>query len=151
VSIVALSFCVSEHFVFCLQEAELEARREQQRMEEYRRHIIEQERQRMLKEHASKLLGFLPKVGVSSSTCTHVFYFLYFGNLPSTYIPNVLLVSSLPISFLPITFSSVTRMFRPCNETHERPLSVASCSPSRSKSRLHLSNNGSGHFYARDV
>ena len=58
---------------FCLQEAELEARREQERMEAYRRQIIEQERQRMLKEHASKLLGFLPKVGVSSSTCTHVF------------------------------------------------------------------------------
>lgn len=63
--------------LFSLQEAELEARREQERMEEYRRQIIEQERQRMLKEHASKLLGFLPKVGVSTSTCMHVFYYYF--------------------------------------------------------------------------
>ena len=51
------------------QEAELEARREQERMEEYRRQIIERERQRMLQEHASKLLGFLPKVDISYTSC----------------------------------------------------------------------------------
>ena len=31
-------------------------------MEGIRRSIIEQERQKLLKEHASKLLGYLPKV-----------------------------------------------------------------------------------------
>lgn len=41
-------------------------------MEEYRRQIIEQERQRLLKEHAANLLGFLPKVGVSAvASCPH--------------------------------------------------------------------------------
>ena len=75
VEMLCCPFAFLNILFFCLQEAELEARREQERMEEYRRQIIEQERQRMLKEHASKLLGFLPKVGVSSSTCTHVFVF----------------------------------------------------------------------------
>ena len=32
-------------------------------MQEYRRQIIEEERQRLLQEHATKLLGYLPKVG----------------------------------------------------------------------------------------
>lgn len=71
-------FCNFESILFfCLQEAELEARREQERMQEYRRQIIEQERQRLLKEHASKLLGFLPKVGVSlprARTCLYVLH-----------------------------------------------------------------------------
>lgn len=59
-------------FQYSFQEAELEARREQERMEEYRRQIIEQERQRLLKEHAANLLGFLPKVGVSAvASCPH--------------------------------------------------------------------------------
>ena len=31
-------------------------------MEEFRRQIIEEERQRLLREHATKLLGYLPKV-----------------------------------------------------------------------------------------
>ena len=49
-------------FRFVSQEAELEARREEERMQEYRRQIIEEERQRLLQEHATKLLGYLPKV-----------------------------------------------------------------------------------------
>ena len=54
-------------------------------MEEYRRQIIERERQKMLKEHASKLLGFLPKVGVSSSKCMDLLiFFLFYLNLPNT-------------------------------------------------------------------
>ena len=85
VEMLCCPFAFLNILFFCLQEAELEARREQERMEEYRRQIIEQERQRMLKEHASKLLGFLPKVGVSSSTCTHVFVFFFYPNLPDTY------------------------------------------------------------------
>ena len=47
------------------KEAELEERREEERREGQRRAIIEQERQRLLREHASKLLGYLPKVGTS--------------------------------------------------------------------------------------
>ena len=43
------------------QERELEEWREEQRMEEMRRTLIEEERQRLLQEHASKLLGYLPK------------------------------------------------------------------------------------------
>ena len=37
-------------------------REEEEKLEELRRAIIEKERQRLLKEHASKLLGYLPKV-----------------------------------------------------------------------------------------
>ena len=37
-------------------------RAEEERIESMRRAIIEQERQRLLKEHATKLLGYLPKV-----------------------------------------------------------------------------------------
>ncbi len=39
------------------EQAELE------RMEAFKRQIIEEERQRLLQEHASRLLGYLPKVG----------------------------------------------------------------------------------------
>ena len=37
-------------------------RAEEERMESVKRAIVEQERQRLLKEHATKLLGYLPKV-----------------------------------------------------------------------------------------
>jgi hypothetical protein len=43
------------------KEEELQARREEERMEILRREIIEQERQKLLKEHAAHLLGYLPK------------------------------------------------------------------------------------------
>ena len=44
------------------KEAQIQERREEEEREAERRAIIEQERQRLLREHASKLLGFLPKV-----------------------------------------------------------------------------------------
>ncbi len=44
------------------KEAELEQRKDEERREASRKVIIEQERQRLLQEHASKLLGYLPKV-----------------------------------------------------------------------------------------
>lgn len=44
------------------KEAEIKARQEEERLEELRKEIIEQERQKMLKEHATHLLGYLPKV-----------------------------------------------------------------------------------------
>ena len=34
----------------------------QQELDKYRQAVIEQERQRLLREHAGKLIGFLPKV-----------------------------------------------------------------------------------------
>ena len=37
-------------------------RKEEERQESMRRAIVEQERQRLLHEHATKLLGYLPKV-----------------------------------------------------------------------------------------
>ena len=40
-------------------EAEAEARNQ---LNKYRREIIEQERQRLLREHAKNLLGYLPRV-----------------------------------------------------------------------------------------
>ncbi|XP_064387489.1 meiosis-specific nuclear structural protein 1-like [Halichondria panicea] len=43
------------------KEAELEQRKDEERREASRKVIIEQERQRLLQEHASKLLGYLPK------------------------------------------------------------------------------------------
>ena len=72
------------------QEAELEARREQERMEEYRRQIIERERQRMLQEHASKLLGFLPKVDISYTSCVLLLSFDCYWYLCSTIVVFVL-------------------------------------------------------------
>ena len=36
--------------------------KEKERMLEFQKKIIEEERQRILKEHAPKLLGYLPKV-----------------------------------------------------------------------------------------
>ena len=36
----------------------------QQELEQYRLDVIEQERQRLLREHAGKLIGFLPKVKI---------------------------------------------------------------------------------------
>ena len=50
-------------FIALFQESELEQRREEERMEAFRRQIIEEERQRLLQEHATRLLGYLPKVG----------------------------------------------------------------------------------------
>lgn len=44
------------------KEQEVQEYREGQERERERRAIIEQERQRLLREHATKLLGFLPKV-----------------------------------------------------------------------------------------
>lgn len=44
------------------KEAELEERKAEEAAQEERRAIIEQERQRLLREHADKLLGHLPKV-----------------------------------------------------------------------------------------
>ena len=44
------------------KEQELEERQAEEKAEAERRAIIEQERRRLLREHASKLLGYLPKV-----------------------------------------------------------------------------------------
>ena len=49
------------------KEAELEERMEEERREAARRQIIEQERQKLLREHATKLLGYLPKVRIYSA------------------------------------------------------------------------------------
>lgn len=43
-------------------ESEQEILRKEQELEAYKKQVIEQERQRLLREHATKLLGFLPKV-----------------------------------------------------------------------------------------
>jgi len=44
------------------REREIEERTEAERMESFRRQLIEEERQKLLREHAKKLLGYLPKV-----------------------------------------------------------------------------------------
>jgi len=51
------------------KELEMEELRQQQRAEEERKAIIEQERRRLLREHATKLLGYLPKVCCACCTC----------------------------------------------------------------------------------
>ncbi len=43
------------------KKRELDERVEAEKLDEYRRQIIEEERIRLLKEHATKLLGYLPK------------------------------------------------------------------------------------------
>lgn len=40
----------------------LEINKEHDEISKYRKDVIEQERQRMLREHAANLIGFLPKV-----------------------------------------------------------------------------------------
>ena len=45
-----------------LKERELAERRMEEEMEAFKRQIIEEERQKLLKEHAMRLLGYLPKV-----------------------------------------------------------------------------------------
>lgn len=54
------------------REAEMEAKREEIRLEDFRKQIIEEERQKLLREHAKKLLGYLPRV----SFCLFVFLVL---------------------------------------------------------------------------
>ena len=49
-------------FVFAFQEREKQEQMELERMEAFKRQIIEEERQRLLQEHAAKLVGYLPKV-----------------------------------------------------------------------------------------
>ena len=44
------------------REREVDERREEERMENFRKQIIEEERQKLLQEHAMRLLGYLPKV-----------------------------------------------------------------------------------------
>ena len=50
------------YFFFFLKERELAERRMEEEMEAFKRQIIEEERQKLLKEHAMRLLGYLPKV-----------------------------------------------------------------------------------------
>ena len=47
---------------FVYQEAELDEREREREMERFRQQIIEEERQKLLRAHAEKLIGYLPKV-----------------------------------------------------------------------------------------
>ncbi|XP_009992839.1 PREDICTED: meiosis-specific nuclear structural protein 1 [Chaetura pelagica] len=49
-----------QNVTYFLQERELEERRLEERRQENIRAVVEEERQKLLKEHASKLLGYLP-------------------------------------------------------------------------------------------
>ena len=49
------------------RERELAARKEEEEMEAFRKKIIEEERMRLLKEHAGSLAGYLPKVTIPSA------------------------------------------------------------------------------------
>ena len=44
------------------REREIEERQEAAKMEAFKRQLIEEERQKLLRQHAQKLLGYLPKV-----------------------------------------------------------------------------------------
>lgn len=58
------------HRIF--KENELEVKRQEEleiEIARYKAEVIEQERQRLLREHASKLAGFLPKVSYSNPGC----------------------------------------------------------------------------------
>ena len=64
-----LSVSKGQKFMFLLlkflfQERALEEQREMERLESFRNQIIEKERQRLLQEHAARLLGYLPKVTI---------------------------------------------------------------------------------------
>ncbi|KAJ3169454.1 mannosyl-oligosaccharide alpha-1,2-mannosidase [Geranomyces variabilis] len=49
------------HLIRKEQEIALEAEAREKELESYRQQVVEQERQRLLLEHASKLMGYLPK------------------------------------------------------------------------------------------
>lgn len=49
-------------FIFSYKEREAEERAAEHEREMARLRIIEEERQKLLKDHAAKLLGYLPKV-----------------------------------------------------------------------------------------
>lgn len=44
----------------------MQEQEELERLEAFRKQIIEEERQRLLQEHAAKLVGYLPKVSASN-------------------------------------------------------------------------------------
>ena len=48
------------------REAEVNQREEEARLEEFRKRVIEEERQKLLKAHATKLIGYLPRVSCLS-------------------------------------------------------------------------------------
>ena len=54
--------------MFCVQERELQGRKEEEELEAFRKRIIEEERLRLLRQHAPNLLGYLPKVRHAFST-----------------------------------------------------------------------------------
>ena len=71
---------------------------ELQRLEAYKRQIVEEERQRLLQEHATKLLGYLPKVSFvrllnafgnatfTSYICNRLMNLIYDCNLYASYV-----------------------------------------------------------------
>lgn len=82
------------------KEQELEERREEERRQAMRHAIIEQERQRLLREHATKLLGYLPKVHVCVSAVTlylhvHV-YVLSLENIVYMFAPSSSIMHRFP-------------------------------------------------------
>lgn len=54
---------ISKYFVF-FQQREIDERVESERIEQIRKQIIEEERIKLLREHAHRLLGYLPKVDI---------------------------------------------------------------------------------------
>jgi hypothetical protein len=54
-------FVLLINLILNLKQRELQERIESEKLDAYRRKIIEEERIRLLKEHATKLLGYLPK------------------------------------------------------------------------------------------
>lgn len=57
-----MTCCDNNILISLLKELEAKERAVEQERENLRRKIIEEERQRLLKHHATKLLGYLPKV-----------------------------------------------------------------------------------------
>lgn len=80
------------------KEQELEERREEERRQAMRHAIIEQERQRLLREHATKLLGYLPKVHACVSAVAlylHV-YVLSLENIVYIFTPSSSIMHRFP-------------------------------------------------------
>ncbi len=48
--------------IYLIQQQEIDERAEGERVEQIRKEIIEEERIKLLREHAHRLLGYLPKV-----------------------------------------------------------------------------------------
>ena len=61
------------------QEREVDERQYEENLEKFRQQIVEEERQKLLAEHATRLLGYLPKVSIKILAVYKNIYYLNYN------------------------------------------------------------------------